>query len=101
MFRQPLGDRDPIVGAVGLLQFEVLSHRLASEYGVEARLEPMPFELARWVEGDGLRPESLGRDASAVLCEDDQGRPVILFRNQWTLDWLADRTPGLRLRAAA
>ncbi|MDW7712209.1 MAG: peptide chain release factor 3 [Deferrisomatales bacterium] len=101
VFRQPWGDRDPIVGAVGQLQFEVLTHRLQGEYSVEARLEPMPFQLARWVEGEEPAPEALGRDASTLLCEDRHGRPVVLFRSQWALSWVAERHPSLALRAAA
>ncbi|MDF1552874.1 MAG: peptide chain release factor 3 [Deferrisomatales bacterium] len=101
VFRQPWGDRDPIVGAVGQLQFEVLIHRLQGEYGVEARLEPMPFELARWVEGAGVSIQSVGQDSSTLLCEDRHGRPVVLFRSQWALNWVAERHPGLALRAAA
>lgn len=101
VFRQTWGDRDPIVGAVGQLQFEVLTHRLQNEYGVEARLEAMPFELARWVEGDGHSPDALGRDSSTLWCEDHHGRPVVLFRSQWALSWVVERHPSLALRAAA
>ena len=38
----------PVVGAVGRLQFDVLVDRLEREYGVEVRLEPLPFHCARW-----------------------------------------------------
>jgi peptide chain release factor 3 len=33
--------RQPILAAVGQLQFEVVQFRLAQEYGVETRLEPL------------------------------------------------------------
>ena len=37
--------RDPILAAVGQLQLEVVTHRLKSEYGVDANLEAMPYQL--------------------------------------------------------
>ena len=44
------GMEEIIVGVVGVLQFDVLVHRLKAEYGVEIRLEPMPHEYIRWIE---------------------------------------------------
>lgn len=38
-----------LLGAVGQLQFEVVAHRLKTEYGVEARLSSSRFNMARWV----------------------------------------------------
>ena len=38
-----------LLGAVGQLQFEVVAHRLKAEYGVEARLMPSRYSMARWV----------------------------------------------------
>ena len=43
-------ERDPVLGAVGVLQFEVTQHRLKSEYGVSVVLEALPYRIARWVE---------------------------------------------------
>ncbi len=101
VFRQPLGDRDPIVGAVGVLQFDVLRHRLAGEYGVTVTLEPMPFRVARWVEGQGLDPAAVDRDPSTLWCQDRAGRPVVLFKSEWALGWLAERTEGVIFRETA
>ncbi len=39
--------REPILAAVGQLQFEVVQFRLAQEYGAETRWEPLPFTVAR------------------------------------------------------
>ncbi|MHB8765122.1 MAG: peptide chain release factor 3, partial [Deferrisomatales bacterium] len=93
LFRQPYGDKDPVVGAVGLLQFDVLKHRLEGEYGVAVQLERMPFELARWVEGEGLDARAVDRDPSSMWCEDKEGRPAVLFRSEWSMNWLAERNP--------
>jgi len=49
---RPLKSNDLIVGAVGVLQFDVVVHRLRSEYKVEAVYEPISVATARWVNSD-------------------------------------------------
>lgn len=44
-----------LLGAVGQLQFEVVAHRLKTEYGVEARLMPSRYSMARWVSAQVAR----------------------------------------------
>jgi len=46
---RPFKSNDLIVGAVGVLQFDVVVHRLRSEYKVEAIYEPISVATARWV----------------------------------------------------
>ena len=46
---RPLSNNDMIVGAVGVLQFEVVVHRLKNEYNVDAIYEPISVATARWV----------------------------------------------------
>jgi peptide chain release factor 3 len=78
-------DKDPVLGAVGALQFEVLQFRLKAEYGVDVRIEKMPYIHARWVTGV---PDlnSLEREDSKCL-EDRDGFPVVLFKSDWGLRW--------------
>ena len=73
----------PIVGAVGPLQFEVLLHRLEHEYGVAARLEPMPYRDARWVTGAESEVRRVAGGYDCALVRDPAGRPLLLFRNEW------------------
>lgn len=47
---RPLRNNDLIVGAVGILQFDVVVHRLRSEYKVEAIYEPVNVATARWIQ---------------------------------------------------
>ena len=46
---RPLVGSVLMLGAVGQLQFEVVAHRLAHEYGCKARISPCRFSIARWV----------------------------------------------------
>ncbi len=79
------GQRQPIVGVVGSLQFEVLEFRLEEEYGVDIRLEELPFNLARWIEGPDLKPEEFARGSYRKLLQDEFGAPLLLFRSETTL----------------
>jgi peptide chain release factor 3 len=71
----PLDNSAAILGAVGQLQFEVVVHRLAHEYGAEVRLLPVACFGARWISGDeaelerfiGAFPHLVARDAGGVL----------------------------------
>ncbi|ARU58714.1 peptide chain release factor 3 [Oleiphilus messinensis] len=52
---RPLSSNDLIVGAVGVLQFDVVVHRLKTEYKVEAAYEPINVATARWVTCDDAK----------------------------------------------
>ena len=49
---RPIINNDLIVGAVGVLQFDVVVSRLKNEYNVEAVYEPINVNTARWIESD-------------------------------------------------
>src|SRR4029077_15199365 len=59
------GMRDPILGAVGALQLEVLQYRLLHEYGAEILLERLPHQVARWVSGEGFDPSRFEQEVDA------------------------------------
>ncbi|HYF96200.1 MAG TPA: peptide chain release factor 3 [Symbiobacteriaceae bacterium] len=94
------GNPDPILGAVGELQFEVFQYRMKAEYGVEVELTRLPYELARWIEGDGYSPRSFqGTDNFPVLDKDE--RPVVLFRNEWSLAYVVRNRETLKFKETA
>jgi peptide chain release factor 3 len=86
-----------IVGAVGVLQFEVLAHRLETEYRVEAVLEPLPFTVCRWVLGEGFEPKNFRRGQGNICARDRDGHPVVLFQNQWGIRWTMENNPNFEL----
>jgi len=75
----------PIVGAVGPLQFDVLLHRLDHEYGVEARLERLPYTHARWITGPESTVEQIASGYDRQLVTDSRDRPLILFKSEWSM----------------
>jgi peptide chain release factor 3 len=95
------GDRDPILGAVGGLQFEVLQFRLKAEYGVEVKIERLPFVHARWVTGPGLDPDFFERREDTRCLVDRDAQPVILFKSDWGLRWAQDNYKALQFLTTA
>ncbi len=93
--------RDPILAAVGQLQFEVVQFRLKNEYGVETKLELLPYSVARWVAGGWEALEEAGRLFNTEVVKDNWGRPVLLFRNQWNVDQIKGDFPELELTSIA
>ncbi len=78
-------ERDPILGAVGVLQFEVIEHRLMSEYRVPIGLDRLPYRFARWIEGTGLDFDKLELPGRQSCVIDVEGRPLVLFETEWLL----------------
>ena len=93
--------RDPILAAVGQLQFEVVQFRLQNEYGVETRLEPLGFSVARWVVGGWDALEKAGRLFNTATVKDPWGRPVLLFKNEWNCHQAQADHPELQLNLVA
>lgn len=93
--------REPILAAVGQLQFEVVQFRMQSEYGVETTLELLPYSVARWVVGGWEALEKAGRLFNTVTVKDSWNRPVLLFRNVWNVGQVEADHPELQLSAIA
>ncbi len=93
--------RDPILAAVGQLQFEVVQFRMRNEYGVETLLDPLPYSVARWVEGGWEVLQKVGRLFNTVTVKDSYDRPVLLFRNEWNVNQVQADHPELKLNAIA
>jgi peptide chain release factor 3 len=97
VFRQRgMGDKDPVLGAVGGLQFEVLQFRLKAEYTVDVKVERLPYIHARWVTGTGLDPDFFERREDTRCLEDRDGQPVVLFKSDWGLRWAQDNYKTLQ-----
>ena len=93
--------RDPILAAVGQLQLEVVQHRLQHEYGVDTRLEPLGYQVARWVTGGWSSLDDVGRIFNCKTVRDAWNRPVLLFKNDWNLNQLLEEHSQLNLSTVA
>lgn len=98
VFKQvDIGIEELIVGAVGLLQFEVLEYRLKNEYNVDIKLQHLPFKYARWIKGNSIDPRDLNLTSSTMIAEDEEGRYVLLFENDWSIQWAINKNKSLEL----
>ncbi|MEM7678822.1 MAG: peptide chain release factor 3, partial [Myxococcota bacterium] len=96
-FRPDTGRQSPYLGAVGMLQFEVLRERLKNEYSVNALFESLPFRFARWIGGSPEALAWLKRGASFHVLEDRNGGPVLLTESEWGINYALQNAEGLKL----
>ena len=86
----------PIVGAIGLLQFDVMIFRLENEYGVPCRLEPFAGRYPRWVIGPEEDIERVARSQGTTLLFDAKGNPLLLFQDAWALRWAQEKETTIK-----
>jgi len=86
---------DYIIGAVGELQFQVFEYRMKHEYKVDIEFNHMTHELARWVTKGKVTDDMT--DNRKMLVNDQQGRQVLLFQNEFSLRWFHDKQPDIEL----
>jgi len=97
---RPFRNNDIILGAVGVLQFEVAAHRLKDEYSVEAIVEPTQVQLARWVVCDDEKALKKFREkAHDNLAEDGDGQLVYLAPTRVNLSLTEERHPAVQFLA--
>ncbi len=99
IFKVPnTGMEEVIVGVVGTLQFDVFQYRMKNEYGVDLRMEGLPYEQLRFITKspvDDLKDLNLSSDAE--LLEDYRGHSLLVFSSYWSIDYTIKRNPGLEL----
>lgn len=86
-----------ILGAVGQLQFEVFEYRLKNEYNSEVRMDSLDFSVARWLITDDISSVKETLDSRTRLVFDHKERPLVLFSNQFTLDYYMQKHPDIKL----
>jgi peptide chain release factor 3 len=91
------GRREPIVGVVGALQFDVITSRLRTEYGVEVEIEPATYTAARWLADPAQKLPPLGGQSAVAV--DRQDRRAILFASEWEVQYFERQHPSVVLLA--
>ena len=101
-FKRPgIGFEEIIVGVVGVLQFEVLEHRLKTEYNAEIRRQQLGYRFVRWIVRTPKPVEELKLSSTSSLAQDSHDRDVILFENEWSIRWALENNEGLELAETA
>ncbi len=97
---RPLNRNDLILGAVGMLQFEVVAWRLRNEYGVECSFDNVVIVAARWIKAQDL--EVLRKFQDKVydyLALDSGNNLTYLAPSRVNLDLARERWPEIEFHA--
>ncbi|EGJ50228.1 bacterial peptide chain release factor 3 (bRF-3) [Desulfocurvibacter africanus PCS] len=96
---RPMDNNDYILGAVGLLQFDVIVARLRDEYSADALYESAPIEAARWIDcPDRQRLDAFTKDVRANLALDAEDNLTYLAPNAWRLGRTMELWPEIEFR---
>ncbi|MFO8048178.1 MAG: peptide chain release factor 3 [Desulfosudaceae bacterium] len=94
---RPLMNNDIILGAVGVLQFDVTMARLKSEYGVDATYEPVDYAAARWVScDDKTRLAAFEKANRYDLALDLEGNLTCLAKSPWQMDFVMEKWSDIK-----
>lgn len=92
LFR-PVTGREHILGAVGVLQFDVIIERLRAEYDVLIAVEPVNIAAVRWLAGETAALDRLRREHTSAMLTDSDGLPAMSFANEWRLEKALEEWP--------
>lgn len=96
---RPLMNNDLIVGAVGVLQFDVVVARLKGEYNVDAIYEHVSVATARWVYGDERKVDEFRRKAQVNLALDGGDNLTYIAPTMVNLSLALERYPDITFTA--
>jgi peptide chain release factor 3 len=88
---------DPVLAAVGSLQFDVLLFRLRSEYNVECSLETLSFKHARWTKATEAEILFAKEKTDVTVVEDLLGNTLFLFKNDFGMSYFQENCPNIPL----
>jgi peptide chain release factor 3 len=81
---------------MGPLQFDVMQHRLRTEYGVDLKLGKLPYTIARWPLA-GFDPDDFRYSERIKVVRDRDDRWALLAPSSWDFDRLRDRNESIVL----
>lgn len=90
------GDASPVMAAVGPMQFEVVTARMQSEFGVETVVNNLGYTVAR--ETDKASAPGLDRQRGVEVFTRSDGVVLALFSDKWRLQYIEKENPDLTLR---
>ena len=90
-------DNRKVLGTVGALQFEVIQHRLKSEYSASCSYEHIDLFKACWIDSaDKRKLEEFIHDKLHHIASDKEGRPVFLAESSWALQMAQEKNPDIK-----
>jgi peptide chain release factor 3 len=93
---RPLSGHLFILGAVGMLQFDITMARLKTEYGVDATYEPVDYHVARWIHShDPKKLAEFEKKNASHMAVDAEGATAYLTTSVWQLDFCKKQFPEI------
>jgi peptide chain release factor 3 len=97
VFHPRVGPRDPIIGVVGELQFDVVEARMRSEYGIPSTIDRLPHVAARWPVPTSNTAPPLKLPVTGVMAVVDRHEgEAVLFQSDWEVRYSAENNPEYR-----
>ncbi len=97
---RPLSGSDYIMGAVGILQFDVTMARLKDEYKVIAAYEASNYNVARWIScKDEKKLAEFEKRNFNNLAKDYEGSLTFLTTSKWQLDMVMEKWPEIEFHS--
>lgn len=94
---RPLRGSEYIMGAVGVLQFDVTMQRLKDEYRVDATYETAEYNVARWITcEDEKKLAEFEKRNYANMAQDYEGFLTFMTTSQWQLDMVQEKFPEIK-----
>ena len=87
-----------VVGVVGMLQYEVLEHRMKTEYGVSYRQSPLKYQLIRYIGDGSPDPKTLRLSRDTMHIKDVHGNDLLIFESEFDIRWALENNKELLLR---
>lgn len=88
---------EKILGAVGMLQFDVVKFRLEQEYNVKGSYESVPLSGVRWLKfKDEKQKNQFISTYSATLLTDNKSRLCLAVKSDWDLKLIQEKNPEVQ-----
>lgn len=88
---------EKILGAVGMLQFDVVKFRLEEEYNVRGAYEAVALTAVRWLKfATEKEQESFIKTYSSSLLTDNKKRLCLAVKSEWDLKLIQDKNPEVK-----
>ncbi|MGJ4082888.1 peptide chain release factor 3 [Corynebacterium macclintockiae] len=89
------GDANPVMAAVGPMQFEVMQARMDVEYNVETVADPVPYSVARRTDAESA--PVLAKQRGVEIFTRSDGELIALFGDKWKLAFVEKEHPELTM----
>ena len=91
--------REPVLAVVGQLQFDVVQARLKTEYSLDTSVEPLSYELARWITGPEDSIMKIADRSGVHIYQDFDNNYVALFKEPFYLKYTQEKFPDLKFNS--